>query len=170
MKFTLSINCFICLATLLVFLETEFLFFSSGKYYFNVIHLFWVDITMFLLTPFQVAVDWTKRKQITQAGSPIFILDTNERDWFSFSLVVEKAPSWEICKLLVGRLSIKQRKLICRESYWFNMEKNGERLWRARTLTAFGWNLDQSLFLSFVQFFLPQSHRLHNSSFGLKEF
>lgn len=68
--------------------------------------------------------------------------------------MVEK--SWEIWKLFVARIFTKQKKLICRESYWFNMQKNGERLWRARVLTALGWDQGESLFLlSFVQFFVP---------------
>lgn len=35
---------------------------------------------MYFQTPFQVTVDWTEDKQITQTESPIFIFDTNERE------------------------------------------------------------------------------------------
>lgn len=44
---------------------------------------------MILQTPFQVTVDWTKGKQITQAEFPVFTVDSNERGWFNLSLVVE---------------------------------------------------------------------------------
>ena len=58
------------------------------------------------------------------------------------------------------------------------MQKNGNKIWRTRVLTAFDQDPDESLFLlSFVQFFhqsfmiaLAQPHPYHNSFFVIKEF
>lgn len=169
MRFTLFIEyiyCFICLEPLLFFLETKFPFFLGN---------------LLIPTP-SIYSEWTlsctfkplfKSQLIgpkiskSLKPSPLFLFLTPMKE---SSLVFlwwwKKAPSWEIWKLFAARIFTKQKNVICRESYLFNMQKNGERIWRARI-----WQhlVETRVNLCFYCY-LFNSFSLYNSFFGLKQF